>query len=200
MINFFSNINLTSIGAVNLVIQALLFEIAIFLAVPLLGILVESILVRGVRGILARLLGHKGEFIFSNYILCIGVVIHELSHAFFALITGAKIVEVALFKPEGNSLGHVTFQTRGNTFTKALQSSFSASAPVVVGMIISALLLFKIFPIIVPNWLFILVLYVFVAVVFHMNMSKPDLKAYFKGTFPLLAIFLPISIIAFIIA
>lgn len=35
-----------------------------------------------------------------------GVILHELSHAFFCLITGAKIKSIALFEKEGGSVTH----------------------------------------------------------------------------------------------
>ncbi len=194
MVEIFSNINLTNSALANLLIQALLLEIAVFVAVPLVGIIIDGVFVRLVRSIIARLFTQKGEFVFSNYVLCVGVVIHELSHAFFALITGAKIVEIALFKPENGTLGHVLFQPRGNTFTRALQSSFSSCAPVVIGMVIATLFLAKIFPVLSATWMSIVAIYFFVSVVFHMNMSKQDLKVYFTGTLPLLAVFLPISL------
>ena len=56
----------------------------------------------------------------------LGCSVHELSHAFFALIFGHKINEIELFKPnsDGESLGHVShsynkrsiYQKTGNFF------------------------------------------------------------------------------------
>ena len=195
MIHFFSTINPTSSGLVNTVIQMLLMELSIFLAVPVVGFIVESVIVKGLRGALARLMGRRLEYFFTNYVLFVGVIIHELSHAFFAMITGAKIVEIALFKPEGGSLGHVTYQTRGNTFAQALQNSFAACAPVVVGLTICGLMITKVFPVLSVAWQWIVMIYLFVSVAFHMNMSKPDIKAYFSGTLPLLVVMLPVTYI-----
>ena len=199
MINFFRTISLTSSGAANLIIDALLFEIAAFIAVPLAGIIVNSVIVSGIRRIVARIVGNKFEFILSNYFLFIGVVIHELSHALFALITGAQVTEVALFNPDGKSLGHVNFVPRGDTFVRALQSSFSSCAPVVVGIISSYFIITKLFPMLSELWHWIVCIYILVSIVFHMDMSPQDLKIYFKGAVPLLCIFLPISLILFFI-
>jgi len=198
LLNFFSAIQPTSSAVLNTIIQAIVFEVAMFLSVPLLGIVIEGIVVRGIRRIIAKLITGAGEYVFTSYILFIGVVIHELSHAFFALITGAKITEVALFKPEGGSLGHVSFVARGNAFFQALQNSFSACAPVVVGIIITSLIALRLFPVLNATWQWIVVIYLFVSVLFHMNMSGADLKCYFKGALPLLLLALPVCIILFI--
>ena len=42
------------------------------------------------------------------FILAPGVVIHELSHAVGCLLVGAKIKEIKLFSPKGDSLGYVS--------------------------------------------------------------------------------------------
>lgn len=44
----------------------------------------------------------------QNYRLFVapGVILHELSHAFFCLVTGAKIKNIALFDKEGGSVTH----------------------------------------------------------------------------------------------
>ena len=166
---------------------------------PAVGFIVESVMVNGLRRVLARLVGHRFECFFSNYALFVGVIIHELSHAFFALITGAKVVEVALFKPENGSLGHVVYQSRGNTFARALQSSFSSCAPVVVGLVLCGLMITKVFPILTVSWQWILAIYLFISIAFHMNMSKVDIKVYFSGLLPLLVIMLPITCILILV-
>lgn len=195
ILEFFTSINPTTSEFANKIIQALSFELAIFLAIPLIGILINSIVVKGIRRVFTKILG-PAEVFFSNYVLFIGVVIHELSHALFALISGAKIVEIALFKPEGDMNGHVTIQTRGNAFIRAFQNSFSACAPVVVGSILLLLLIAsKVFPTLTVAWQWALVIYLFISILFHMNMSSADLKCYFKGTIQVLILLLPICLL-----
>jgi len=179
---------------VNSLIQSVVFEIIMFVSIPLLGIAIDSIIVRGIRKVGVRLLGPKIENVFANYILLAGVVIHELSHAFFALITGARIDEIALFKPEGNSLGHVNFTPRGDKFLRALQLSLSACAPVVTGMIITFTIATRFFPTINGVLQYVIGVYLFISVLFHMNMSSADLKCYFRGALPILVLGLPICI------
>lgn len=170
-----------------------------FLIIPILGVITEYIIVRGLRKIIARLLSGTVEYYFSNYVLFFGVVVHELSHALFALITGAKITEIALFKPENGSLGHVEFQARGNAFLRALQLSVSACAPVVVGSVILFTLIFKVFPVLSTTIQWILTIYALVSVLFHMNMSKADLNCYFKGAGQLFLAGLPVCLMVFLV-
>lgn len=200
IIKLFQSIQLVQSQALNIVLQAVLLEVALFLCVPVLGIVIEAVIVKFFRRIIARLITARGEYFFSSYLLFPGVMIHELSHAFFALITGARITEIALFKPDGDSLGHVSFVARGDTFFRALQNSFSACAPVVTGMVLTSLIAFKLFPVLAGPLQWVLAIYIFIAVLFHMNMSSADLKCYFRGALPLLVFALPICLAVLIFA
>jgi len=200
MLNWISTLQLSESGFLNLLLQTLIFEVIMFLSVPVIGLIVDGVIVRGLRKLVQKIIGAKGEFYFSNYVLCIGVVIHELSHALFALISGAKIEEIALFKPEGDSLGHVNFTPRGKAPLRALQMSFSACAPVVMGIVICSFIIRKAFPVLVAVWQWIIMIYLFISVLFHMNMSTQDLKCYFRGTLPLLITALPICLIIMLFA
>ena len=115
-----------------------------------------------------------------NYLFFPGVMLHELSHAFLAFITGAEVTEVALFKREGNSLGHVNFRNRGNLFFRALQNTFASAAPMFCGAAIVYACYFGIMHISIL-WLRILLGYVGVSMFCHMTMSVEDLKIYVKG-------------------
>ena len=200
MIYLFSTISITSINVINILFQALLLELVIFLLIPAVGAVIESVIVKGIRYGIAILLGGEIEFAFSNYVLFPGTVIHELSHAFFALITGAKIDEVALFKPEDGSLGHVSYRPRGNALIRGLQNGLSACAPVIVGLAICYLYITKLFPLFSAVWHWILGIYILVSMIFHMNMSVPDLKLYFMGSLSLFAVFFPICVVIFAFA
>ncbi|MCR5624622.1 MAG: hypothetical protein K6G11_05195 [Lachnospiraceae bacterium] len=117
-----------------------------------------------------------------NYLFFPGVMLHELSHAAFAVITGAKVTEVALFKREGKSLGHVNFQNRGNTIMRTLQYIFVSSAPMFGGALV--IFLCKLGIDHIPSnmlWLKIFLGYIGVAMFFHMTMSPQDIKVYVKG-------------------
>lgn len=197
--DFFMSIAPTASEFLNTLIRAAAFEAAVFLGIPLLGLFVECVIVMVIREMVLYEVFGSAEAYFCNYFLFPGVIIHELSHAFFALITGAKITELALFKPENGSLGHVSIIARGNAFTKALQRSVSACAPVVVGSILLSLLFFKAVPTLSTVGQWVTVIYLMVSILFHMNMSTADLKCYFKGAGPVLLLALPICIAIFFI-
>ena len=117
-----------------------------------------------------------------NYVFFPGVMIHELAHASLAVLTGAKVTEVALFKKDGDSLGHVNFRNRGNILVVALQDIFISSAPMFVGAAVVYGCVHWIM--ILPHsllWLKIILGYLGVAMFFHMTMSVPDIKVYIKG-------------------
>ena len=199
ILDFFSSINLTSSAILNTIIQAAAFEGAVFIGIPLLGLLIELVVVRVIREMIGYAIFGSAEPYFSNYFLFAGVVIHELSHALFAFVTGAKITEIALFKPEGNSLGHVAIQARGDAFMRSLQRSFSACAPVVTGSILLLIAVFRVFPAITTVAQWTVVIYLFISILFHMNMSSADLKCYFKGAGPVLLLLFPICLILFFV-
>ncbi|SEF80036.1 hypothetical protein SAMN04487934_103200 [Eubacterium ruminantium] len=117
-----------------------------------------------------------------NFLFFPGVILHELSHAFLAVITGAKVTEVALFKKEGESLGHVYFKNRGNRVIVSLQYIFISAAPMFCG----ALIVWGCWAwiLILPKallWLKILLGYIGASMFFHMTMSSADIKIYIRG-------------------
>ncbi|MBR6381569.1 MAG: hypothetical protein IKS07_07860 [Lachnospiraceae bacterium] len=117
-----------------------------------------------------------------NYLFFPGVMIHETAHALFALLTGAKVTEVALFKKEGHSLGHVAFRNRGGVFLVALQNILISAAPMFVG---TAVLLGCRYVLLgypdLALWVKILVGYLGISMFFHMTMSPEDIKIYVRG-------------------
>ncbi len=117
-----------------------------------------------------------------NYVFFPGVMIHELAHAFLAIITGAEITEVALFKVEDGSLGHVNFKNRGNAVVVALQNIFISSAPMFVGaaVVIGCGLWLSVLPA-GYIWLKVLIWYLMISMFFHMTMSGADIKVYVRG-------------------
>lgn len=117
-----------------------------------------------------------------NYVFFPGVVLHEMAHAFLAVITGAKITEVALFKHVDDSLGHVNFRNRGNIIVVALQNIFISSAPMFIGAVVVWGCFYWIHVLgHTLLWLRILLGYIGVSMFFHMTMSPADIKVYVKG-------------------
>lgn len=78
----------------------------------------------------------------------LGCSVHELSHAFFALIFGHKIAEVVLFEPNSNgeSLGHVSHSYNKSSIYQKTGNFFIGISPLLFGGIIlflCVLLLFR---------------------------------------------------------
>ena len=138
-----------------------------------------------------------------NYVMFPGVMIHELAHAFFAVITGAKITEVALFKVEDGALGHVNFKNRGNVIVVALQNIFISSAPMFVGaaVVVGCGIWLSVLPA-GYIWLKIIIWYLMISMFFHMTMSPADISVYIKGVplfiVILFVVFLPIRLLGVI--
>jgi hypothetical protein len=68
--------------------------LSIILALLLLSFLIEFFLVRSFMGRYYRIF------------VAPGIIVHELSHAFACLITGAEIKRINLFEPSGGSVEH----------------------------------------------------------------------------------------------
>jgi len=68
----------------------------------------------------------------------LGCSVHELSHAFFALIFGHKISEVALFEPNSNgeSLGHVSHSYNKSSIYQKTGNFFIGISPLLFGGIV----------------------------------------------------------------
>ncbi len=127
-----------------------------------------------------------------------GVMIHELSHAFFAIITGGVVTEVALFKrdPETGSLGHVYFHNRGGKILRAIQNVFISSAPMYIGAVVVFGCFTAAFGLpYLPLGLRIFCGYLGTAMFYHMTMSPADVKVYMKGVPIFMAIVFIVALI-----
>lgn len=148
-------------------------------------IILFGLLIEGIQHLLgkslARLFGAKFANTFMNRITFIGVMHHELSHALFALLTGAKITAIHLFKPDEQtgSLGSVSYATRGPLVLRAIQSTLASMAPTICGTIsVVCICKFGFSDVIWKNILFGCLL---LCIVIHMNMSTQDIKVALKG-------------------
>lgn len=162
-------------------IHAAISTAIIIVAVPLVGMLIEFITMEITRG-LAKHMGVSTALFIMNGLTFVGTVHHELSHALYALITGAKVTNVEVFKPKDDRLGCVEFIPRGNWFTKALQMTLSGIAPTVQGFL-TLCLLFWLFLSFVPHlwWTWAIFIYLVFSIFIHMTMSTADVKAAIKG-------------------
>ena len=162
-----------------------LFSLAVSIAIPFAVILLGyGIHLLGLTlATLAGLFMHSWSIsLIINYLFFPGVMLHELAHALFAVLTGAKVTKLVLFKKEGDTLGHVEFRHRGGALLVAFQNIFISSAPMFVG----GAVLFACHYVIrqipgAPLWLKIMMGYLGVSMFFHMTMSPQDIKVYVKG-------------------
>ena len=72
----------------------------------------------------------------------LGCSVHELSHAFFALIFGHKIKEMVLFEPnsKGESLGHVSHTFNKNSIYQKIGNFFIGIGPLLAGGLVLLLI------------------------------------------------------------
>jgi hypothetical protein len=77
----------------------------------------------------------------------LGCSVHEMSHAFFALIFGHKIAEVELFKPNSNgeSLGHVSHSYNKKSIYQKIGNFFIGISPLLFGGIVLFLITWFLF-------------------------------------------------------
>lgn len=158
----------------------MLNTIILVLIIPCIGYLInllKSLIVKGV----AKVFGRGFAIFVGNYLTFPGVVHHELSHALFALITGAKVHSVHLFHPEGNTLGKVEMSPRGNFIFSSIQMTMAAIAPVVMGTVTEFLLYRFAWPALPEIWQKAILVYVMLSIFLHMTMSKADIKNGLKG-------------------
>lgn len=153
------------------------FILFCILTVGLLMELVQTLLVK----FFGNLLGPEKAYTFVNKTTFLGVVHHELSHALFVILTGAKITKMNLFKPDKQtkSLGSVEYSTRGMIIVRSIQYTLISVAPTVCGAI-SSFLIYK-YGFNDVMWRNILFGFILVCIVLHMNMSSQDIKVAIKG-------------------
>ena len=141
---------------------------------------------------LAEATGRKVALFVINRVMFIGTVFHELSHALFAIATGAKVRKIRCFTLfSKDMLGYVEFIPQGGKIKKALQTSLTSCAPVLTGFV-TAPFFFGVG--IGPGLslgLRLLCMYTALSIVCHMSMSVEDLQLYGKGavfTYPVLVL------------
>ena len=163
-----------------------LCESMLYSAIIILAVLIIALIASIVRKLMvvscALLFGAKFAIFVDNKLTFIGVVHHELSHAIFAILTGAKITECKLFEIRKGTLGHVNIQTRGGIIIQSLQKSLCGLAPVLCGSV--SLYLIYYFNLREADFTSInsiIMLILSMQISYHMAMSKRDLIVASKG-------------------
>ena len=171
-------------------LDATLSSVVIIFAMIFIGLFV-SLIQKIVVLLIAKLTTPRFTDIFMNKLTFIGVVHHEMSHLLFAILTGAKILSVHLFKPdeETDSLGSVSYAIRGPFLLRGLQAFLASIAPVICGSVsLFCMFYFVSFDII---WKYILFGFLGFCIFIHMDLSTADLKVAAKG---LISIFIILMI------
>lgn len=153
-------------------IQIFISAVVFILLCCLLGKLFDSL----TRAILAK--GGNGLI----NITFLGVFHHELSHALLALLTGAKINSITLFRisHKDGKLGEVKFTPRGLGVTQAVQVVLTSAAPMLCGSLSLFLLWKYALPVEESTWYRVALGYFMVSVFVHMSLSKQDIKNIFS--------------------
>ncbi|MBO4337930.1 MAG: hypothetical protein J5842_07630 [Lachnospiraceae bacterium] len=173
--------------------DSIIIAAGLVMAVPLIGFIVKYVITKVLKialGIFNR--SGKLYLFFANRITFAGVIWHELSHALFAFITGAKIEKISLYHKEGDHLGYVRYRPRGIWIARCIQMSLSSCAPVIMGLAALLGICFAVRTLELPVWALIIAGYLFISIMVHMDMSPEDLRSYAKG--------IPFFLILFFIA
>lgn len=175
--------------------ESLILALIVMLAIPLFGLVLDG-LMKILFKVLSEFTSWHFAYILVTRLTFIGVIHHELAHALFRVLTGAKIKKINLFKPQGDQLGSVDFYFRGNFILIAIQRAMTAIAPTVCGAITSSIIIFVLSSQTLPLYAIILLVYSLVSIVIHMTMSKQDIKVMLKG-YPIvfLLVYLVVSIV-----
>lgn len=172
----------------NLIVDKLVLALTntfiLVLILPMLGFVIDKI-IRAIISIPKGYTTRRIVLFFVNRVAFIGTVHHELAHMLVAIITGAKVVNVNLFKPQGGSLGNVSIVPRGPGLLQKFQLAATAVAPMILGALSEYLMCIKLLPLYLSGWQHWLLIYVIVSIGLHMTMSLADLKCYIKGIVPL---------------
>jgi hypothetical protein len=161
-------------------LDALISTILTLLIIPCISYVLNEV-VKCIAKILSNIFGTKIAYVILNFITFVGTIHHELSHALFAFITGAKIVKINAFKPSGDTLGNVVFTPRGNKIMQAIQMTLSTIAPIITGICSIYLLYSKVLTICTKPYQLFIIYYLIFSILLHMSMSKQDIKCAMKG-------------------
>jgi hypothetical protein len=160
-----------------------IYALILFLSVLIIGWLINILEGQQIK-LLNRFFSLKTALFICNRVTFPGVMIHELSHALFATIFGAKVTKIKLMTIRDNDrLGYIEYFTTGSILRQGLQHTFCSCAPTVVGIILELIL----YHILVNNFITgigwkIFTIYMMISIADHMSMSTQDIKNYIKGS------------------
>lgn len=124
-------------------------------------------------------------FLIEGYLTYPGVLYHELSHALFGVISGARIGGISLRRREeadgSVTLGSVDLYVSTHPIMGSFQLTLSGIAPAIMGMLALVLMVVFAFPNCSEWWTWVPWIYAFICVLVHSELSRPDLAAAGRG-------------------
>lgn len=118
--------------------------------VSLLGIffvagLLLYLLARFTRNTFAKTAGRQLDIILTGWL---GTPVHEISHAFFCILFGHRIVEMRLYQPNSTdgSLGYVNHAYNPNNAYHKIGNLFIGAGPVIFGAIVLYAVMYYLLP------------------------------------------------------
>jgi hypothetical protein len=182
----------------SVLLIALYATIAIPLVLVVVGLaigILTSVVNRVLSTILGSIVYRGGDTLFLP-----GVIMHEMSHALFLFITGAKIGEIVvradsrhpwvLYRARGVSpsrgitprcTGYVSFGLRGPFLVKSFQRVLGSVAPTVMGLACMALLIGLITTYCTAWWHYAICIYLLLCALNGSGMSTLDVKDMLPG-------------------
>lgn len=161
-------------------------DVLVVVAMAVVAMLASSLLQAVTKGVIALVAGSASADLIEGYLTYPGVVFHELSHALFATISGAKVTGISLSRTpladgSGYVLGSVTFVTRGNRVLRSFQLALTGVAPLITGLAAMYLMLRYAFPACTKPWHWAVWGYLFLCVLLHTELSGTDLTRILEG-------------------
>ena len=177
MLAFFYNIK----QPFGLLLLSSLITVFVFLIIPFVGYIFDKIEAWEMRG-MSRIIPDKVTIFFANRLTIFGTIVHEISHAVFAHLTGAKVTKISVFDIFKNGmLGHVEYYETGNKVQRSFQSTLTACAPIIGGSIMLFILVTILRSFCYSFWHYALVIFLIISVVNHLSMSPQDIFIYKRG-------------------
>lgn len=176
---FFSNFGIS--GWKLEVLSSMSFVIIFMCSVLAIGQFV-NLFEHGQIYVLSKCFGNKIAVFICNRLLFPGTILHELSHAAFAVFSGAKVTSIhclTLFSRD--TLGYVNFVTVGRPVKRAFQLAFISCAPTITGIGFLMLSVHVLKSVPMSFGARAVMLYFVLSVADHMSMSRADAKNYLKG-------------------
>lgn len=187
LLDYINNIDFSNGIAKTLLICTLMTAITLS-SVILIGFVVEWLEMWQIK-VLSKFFGNKAAFFINNYVTYPGVILHELAHAFFAWLTGAKVTKIKLFNGfKSEQMGYVNFNLTGNKVQQKIQLALTCCAPVVIGLLVEGFLFNLVFKPELQTWSKVVLWYCIISVGNHMSMSPVDISNYKKGLIALIPI------------